>query len=302
MQELLSLEFSIFSMMAVGFILKMLNIVGEGAEKTVSGIVISVVLPCNIVLSFMVDMTDNMISDCLWVIALSTLIQIIAVIYSKIAFRNCGKDEYCNLYFAMICSNASFLGNPISEGVFGSYGLMIASIYLIPQRFMMWSAGLAAYSGMSDKAMAFKKIITHPCVIACVTGFVCMIFRISFPDFILSPVQLLGRCNTALSMMAVGMVLCKIDLRSVINKTVVAYTIHRLVIMPLIIYVICLFLPVGKTVSGVSVLLAAMPAGATTGMLAVKYERKPEFAANLIFFSTVCSVPAIIVWSVILTM
>ena len=70
----------------------------------------------------------------------------------------------------MICSNAGFLGSPIAEGVFGAPGLMLASLYLIPQRIMMWSEGLAIYSGVSDKKSTIKKVVTHPCVIACVLG------------------------------------------------------------------------------------------------------------------------------------
>ena len=52
--------------------------------------------------------------------------------------------------------------------------------------------------------------------------------------------------------------------------------------------------------TGVSVLLAAMPAGATTTMLAAKYDRDPQFATKLVVFTTLCSIPAIFIWSVIL--
>lgn len=41
------------------------------------------------------------------------------------------------IQYGVICSNAGFLGNPLAEGIFGSEGLMLASIYLIPQRIVM---------------------------------------------------------------------------------------------------------------------------------------------------------------------
>ena len=53
-------------------------------------------------------------------------------------------------------------------------------------------------------------------------------------------------------------------------------------------------------VTGVSVLLAAMPAGATTGMLASKYGRDPVFASRLIVFTTLCSLPALFLWTLVL--
>ena len=38
------------------------------------------------------------------------------------------------MQYATVASNAGFLGNPVAEGVFGSVGLALASVYLIPQR------------------------------------------------------------------------------------------------------------------------------------------------------------------------
>ena len=78
-------------------------------------------------------------------------IQLRPLVYGKLAFRKENADRRCSLGYAMICSNAGFLGNAITEGVFGATGLMLTSIYLIPQRIMMWSEGLAIYSGVSDK-------------------------------------------------------------------------------------------------------------------------------------------------------
>lgn len=127
-----------------------------------------------------------------------------------------------------------------------------------------------------------------------------MLTKVELPSVILTPLQTLGRCNTALSMLVIGMILADIDLKKLVDKTVAAYTVLRLVIIPLIVYVVCLLLPINDVVRGVCVILAAMPAGATTSMLAAKYECDPEFATKLVVFSTVCSIPAIIVWSMIL--
>ncbi|MBR1711467.1 MAG: AEC family transporter [Clostridia bacterium] len=300
MQELLSLEFNIFVMVAVGFLVGKLKIVGKEGEKNITDLVLLVILPCNIFNSFMTKLTSDMAADCLWILGISIGIQVLAVIYGKLAFKKQTEDERCNLAYAMICSNAGFLGNPVAEGVFGSLGLMLGSIYLIPQRIMMWSEGLAIFSGVSDKKAAAKKVITHPCVIACILGLIVMISGMTVPALILAPIQTLAKCNTAMSMMVIGMILSEIDLTRLVDKTVAMFTIHRLVILPTIVFIACSLLPVSKTVTGVSTLLAAMPAGATTTMLASKYDRDPKFATRIVIFSTLCSIPAIMLWSLIL--
>ncbi|MBR6322735.1 MAG: AEC family transporter, partial [Lachnospiraceae bacterium] len=279
---------------------KKIKIVGDEGQKNITDLVIYVILPCNIVTSFLNGMTKDTLRDCLAVLLISIGIQVFAVIYGKLLYRKQPEDRKKNLVYGIICSNAGFLGNPIAEGVFGATGLMYASVYLIPQRIMMWSEGLAIYSGDKNIKGTVKKVLTHPCVIACVIGIILMLTGVQLPAPVLTPLQTIGRCNTALSMFVIGMILADIDFRTIIDKTVIWFTVNRLILIPALVFGICLLLPVSPTVRGVSVLLAAMPAGATTSMLALKYKRDPEFATKLVVFSTLCSIPAIMIWSMIL--
>lgn len=300
MKELLILQLTIFILLAVGFLVKKIKIIGAEGQKNITDLVIYIILPCNIVTSFLNGMTKDTLRDCIAILLISIGIQIFGVIYGKFLYRKQPEDRKKNLTYAIICSNAGFLGNPIAEGVYGATGLMYASVYLIPQRIMMWSEGLAIYSGDKNIRGTVKKVLTHPCVIACVIGIILMLTGVQLPSPVLTPLQTIGRCNTALSMFVIGMILADIDFRTMIDRTVVWYTVNRLIIIPTLVFGICLLLPVSPMVRGVSVLLAAMPAGATTSMLALKYKRDPEFATKLVVFSTLCSIPAIMIWSMIL--
>ncbi len=297
MYETLVLQATIFGIMAVGLLLRRLGIVGPQARKDLTAVVLNVILPCNIITSFMTEVSSGLIRDCIQVFLISVVIQLAALLYGKILARGESEARAMNIRYGIICSNAGFLGNPVAEGVFGPVGLMLASIYLIPQRIMMWSEGLAIYSGTANKKETVRKVLTHPCVIACFIGILLMLTGYEPPAIILTPVRTIGRCNTAMSMLVIGLILAEIDLKDMIDRSVIRYTIHRLVIIPLAILLILKLLPVSPLVRGLSVLLAAMPAGATTSMLASKYERDPQFAVKLVVFSTLCSIPAIILWS-----
>ena len=299
MKELIILQVTLFALVAVGFFAKRVHMVGREGQKNLTDLVINIVLPCNIITSFMIDPDAGLYKEMLAVLLISLGIQIFCVILGHFIFRGQNEDHRRSLRYATICSNAGFLGNPIAEGVYGELGLMYASIYLIPQRIMMWSEGIAIYSGEKDIKGTIKKVLTHPCVVSCAAGIILMVTGIKLPDVILQPIQTIGRCTTALSMLVVGMILSEINLKSILDKTVVEFTILRLVLIPLVVYLICLLLPISRTVLGVSVLLAAMPAGTTTSMLAAKYNRDPAFATKLVIFSTLCSIPAIMIWSII---
>ena len=301
MEKLLSLEFNIFVMMAVGFLLRRIHALGKEAERVITDLVLYVVLPCNIINSFVGEHTGIGAMEYLAILLISVGIQLLSLLYGKFAFPRETPDRRCCLAYGMISSNAGFLGNAIAEGVYGAAGLMLTSIYLIPQRIMMWSRGLALFSGVTDRKSTVKKVLTHPCVIACLLGLIIMACGWTVPGLLLTPIQQIGRCNTPLTMLMIGMILSEIDLKCLVDRTIARFTVHRLVLMPLVVWLVCLALSVNRTVTGVSVLLAAMPAGATTSMLSAKYHRDPQFATRMVVFSTLCSVPAIFLWSMILS-
>ena len=128
-----------------------------------------------------------------------------------------------------------------------------------------------------------------------------MMTGVKMPSALTGTVAALGNCNTALSMMVIGMILAEINWKEFGDWTIFRYAILCLVIIPEIIYIfVYCFLPNSKTVFGIRVLLAAMPAGATTSILADKYETEPEFATKMVILSTLLPLPTIFIWGMIL--
>jgi len=297
MEKLLTLQITIFGIIALGFLLKKINIITRQGQKELTNLVIYLVLPANILNSFLTENDTSVVGDMLAVLLISVTVQVLSPLYAKLLFPREEENRKKNLVFATLCSNAGFIGNPMAEGVFGSVGLMLASVFLIPQRIAMWSEGIAIYSGSSDRKATLKKVVTHPCVLACVLGVILMLLHVQLPNYLLTPLKTVGRCNTALSMLVIGMILADIDLKTIVDKTVIVFTIHRLAVIPAIVMLVLMCLPVSPLARGLCVLLTAMPAGATTAMLAEKYNRDPGFATKLVIFSTLCSIPAIAIWS-----
>ena len=77
MEKLLSMELRIFLMMAVGFVIRQLKVVGKEAERVITDLVLYVVLPCNIFISFLGDNTGVGVSDYLTVLLISIGIQLL---------------------------------------------------------------------------------------------------------------------------------------------------------------------------------------------------------------------------------
>ena len=103
-----------------------------------------------------------------------------------------------------------------------------------------------------------------------------------------------------MSMLVIGMILADADPRTLVDKDVLFYSVIRLIIIPFCVFIPCLMFHIDSLVKGVSVLLAAMPAGATTTILASKYDCEEEFSVNLVVFSTAASLITTPIWSLIL--
>lgn len=300
MREIISLQSTIFLLVLTGYIVKKRNIIGKQGQKNLTDLVIYVILPCNILKAFTAGQAGDHMKNYLLILGISIAIQIFCTFYGRIIYRKEPVGRRKCLEYGTICSNAGFLGNPIAEGIFGAEGLVLASFFLIPQRIMMWSVGLAVFTGTNDRKATVKKVVTHPCIIACVAGLILMIGKIQIPSGLEGAIEALGNCNTAMSMAVIGMILAEIDWKQFWDRTVLYYTLHRLLIIPACVFAACYLLGVSHEVLGVSVLLTSMPAGATTSILAEKYGMESEFATKMVVVSTCISLFTICIWSVIL--
>lgn len=300
MQQLVNLQFTMFSMIAAGVILKKAGIIGEEGQNNITDLVIFLILPCNIIKSFMVEFSTNILLTFAGVLIISILIQVGCSLLGRVLYQKMELPKKKCLQYATICSNAGFLGNPVAEGVFGSLGLTLASIYLIPQRIVMWSAGISVFTESPDRKTLVKKVLTHPCIIACMLGILLMVSQLQLPGFLTAAIQTVSSCNTALSMMVIGMILADMNARSMLDNKVLYFTIIRLILIPVFVYLPCKLFSIDPLITGVCVLLAAMPAGATTSILASKYNGDAEFATNLVIVSTLASLITTPAWSAIL--
>lgn len=311
MNSLLRLQFTIFALIGIGIFLRKIDMVGKEGQKNITDLVINVVLPCNIVMSFVQDIDKSALYDCIYVFLISVGIQILCLVYARTAYKNMDEARKKCLIYGILVSNAGFLGNPVAQGLYGDMGLMLASVYLTPLRIMMWSEGVALFSGSKDTKETAVKVATHPCVIACVLGIIILVTKVFtgvtiLPSFLTSLLDTIGKCNTGLSMLVIGMIVSDVKPSDFLDRLVFRYSMERLVLIPGVIALLLLPLVkmglISSLVLGLCVILAAMPAATTTSMMSAKYNCVPEFGAKMVVVSTVLSIPSIFVWSLLLSL
>lgn len=296
--NLLSLQAELFLLLAAGFYFRR-KVVGEGFERGLTDVILDLILPCNIVTSFQIEMNAQLLRSTISVLAVSMANQLACLALGAVIYRRRAREKWPVMKYGSLCSNAGFLGTPVAEGIWGSQGVMLASVYLIPQRIFMWSAGVGFFH--REKKNVALKLLTNPCILASVIGLVLMAAQASLPLFLDRTVRALGQCNTGMSMFLIGMVASRIKLRDFLDRDVLYLTAVRLVLIPLLVFLSCRLLAVDQLTAGVAVLLAAMPVAGTSAVLAAKYDAAPEFAASSVAVSTALSMFAIPAWGLLLS-
>ncbi|MFQ8705910.1 MAG: AEC family transporter [Thomasclavelia sp.] len=290
--NLMDLQIEIFILMIIGYILRKTNIISKENRKSLTDLVIYIILPANIIYSFMIKMDETIIRSGFTILIVSVAIQLGCQVFGKYFFIKTLPRQQSVLQYGTICSNAGFMGSPLIQGLYGLDGLLFASIYLIPQRIVMWSGGVACFTSAKGKDVV-KKVITHPCIIAVFIGLIIMIGQIELPNYLTVSIKALSGCTMSLSMIVIGGILAEIRFRDVINKLTIYYSFIRLILIPLIVLLGCLIVKLPVLVIAVATVLAGMPAGSTTAILAEKYQGDSKLAVEIVFLSTALSLVTI---------
>lgn len=286
----------LFLLMILGAVLKKIGVITKEGKSVLADLVIYVTLPCSIIKSFQIEFNASIFQSSAVILVISCLVQAGCYFLNLFLYPGIDKKKKKVLRYSTMISNAGILGNPIAEGIFGSMGLFYASIYLIPQRMVMWSLGLTYFTECPDRKTLLKKVCTHPCILAVFAGFVMMIFQIELPGVLNATVRSLNNANTAMSMIFIGTVLADAKLSSLVNPLTCYYCAVRLALIPALVFLACHVAGTDSLVTGVSVVLAGMPAASTVAILASKYDGDAVFATKCVVFSTLLSMITVPLW------
>lgn len=297
---LFKMQGMMFLLMALGLLLRKRGLITAEGKQLLTDLVLFVTLPASILKSFQMEMTHEIVMGSLAVIIVALLIQLGAYLLGLVVYPGRKDEDKRVLQYATICSNAGILGNTIAEGIFGATGLLYASIYTIPQRTFMWSVGLTYFTTAPSRKALFKKVITHPCILAVFAGMILMITQYTLPEPLNITVKTISNGNTFLAMLLVGSILAEIPFRELLDKEAFYYSFVRLILVPLLVYVACRIAHVDSLVTSVCVVLSGMPSAATTAVLASRYHKNEKLGVKLVVLSTLLSIVTVPIWCIFL--
>lgn len=286
--KMVDVQTVLFIYMAVGFGCRKAGIFNDVARDKLTDFVVFVTLPCMIFESFNMAFSLESLKQGALALLIAVGMSCVALLLGKVLYNRFPYEEKSILQYGTLVSNSGFAGLPVVSGAYGDEGLFLGSLFIIPTRILMWSAGISLFT-RADAKQAVKKVLLNPGIIAVEVGLVRMLFQIPLPHFVDTAVDNLGGCTSPMAMALVGAILVDVPLKTVFDLKSFYLVAVRQFLLPGICLAALRLLHVNPLTIGVSVVITGMPIGSTTAILAQKYVADAKFASKCVFISTLTS-------------
>ena len=297
--QLINQVIVLFIIMAVGFYAKKKKFLNSAVDKGLSELLLNITLPFMIITSFNIKYEPAMVNNARKIFIYSFLIHISLIFISKIFFSKFRIKRQQVFRFITIFSNVGFMGYPVLESIYGGIGVFYAAIFNIAFNILVWTVGVMLFTGEKDfKSM--KKALANPALIAVFIGLILFAFSIKLPFPIENSLKLVGATTTPISMIIVGSMLAEMHFKDAFSDLSVYYAaVIRLIIVPMIVYIVLKMFKVDELLLTICVILQAMPAAVMAPIIAEKYGGDRLLASQCVFITTIVSgitIPIIILF------
>jgi len=274
-------------LIALGYYLNRSGKMNAGAEKGIAELTIDIAFPALIFTNIVKDFDLNMLKEYLIVPTAGLIVTLISIGILLMLARllNYTKREGEEFAFIAAFSNNIFIGAPICLALFGSQGLILAILYDFGMQIILWTLGIWLLKDNSQNAESnFLANIFSPPVIGLLAGVAFVLLDINLPEAILNITGSIGNITVPLAMIFIGLQLAKSSFKSIAgSRKIYIISALRLLVFPLLVYVVLGWFSLGPLLRGVMTLESAMPVFASSSVIMGKYGHKSDLASEVIF-------------------
>jgi predicted permease len=300
----------------IGFFARKQRIVEERFSSSLAALIFNFIFPCAVISSLQTeyDPASIMNGGALLGISIISMLILLALglLVNKISGR---KDDLSRiLLINLMFTNFTYMAFPIMEMLYGSIGKFYIAVYTIPVRILFYIVTPLVFTIGKDKsasptgkqiARGVLRAILSPPVLAVPVGLFIYFFSIRIPEPFSTVIEKLSSTASPLGMILCGVTLAAIPLSRIWReKRLFVIAALRLFIAPAIMlglwFLVSSFVTVDPVVAKVSILYCALPAAATTTVLAIKAQSDATKAAQCVFITTLLSILTLPLWVEIL--
>ncbi len=281
-------------LMMIGMASYKIKLVDTGTNKKLSDLVLMLVNPILIFMSYQREFDAKLLHGLLISILLAIITHGVAIALS-VPFIHRKKQENNHVIerFAVVYSNCGFIGIPLVNGIFHSEGVFYITAYMTVFNLFVWTHGVIIMTGKKDRRTLISAILS-PAMLATFVGFLFFLTRIKIPSILYSSLNYIGEMNTPLAMLVAGVTIAQTNIIELVKRVRLYYVaIVKLFIVPLVLVLVYRMFPIPREVILTSILAAACPTAVTINLFCIRFQKDSVYASQLFAVTTILSVISI---------
>ena len=278
-----------FIIVVIGALCYKFKLINDEGRKQLSDLVLNIVNPLLIFLSYQADMRRDLLEGFFWAALMGAGTFAVFIFLSKVIFRNKRSKDNVIERFSIIYSNCGFMGTPLIFGVFGAEGVFIQNGFFTVFNLFVWTHGVMAMSGEKNIRTIFRAL-RSPALIAVGAGLICFFVQFKLHDVVYTALNNVAEMTTPLAMIVAGGSIMSVGLlKSIKNLRVYLIAAVKLLVFPCIGFALIMFLPCADIPKLITLIEFSCPTATIGTMFAVRYNKNPEYAAQIFAVSTLLS-------------
>ena len=281
----------LFLMMFCGFLSIKTRLISNEGITGLNNLVIYFSLPCLTIAKLQQSVDPALVKDLITVFLLACLTMSLFGLLSRYVFFRREPAQRRSVYASM-CTfpNVGYMGYPVMTAAFGAGNLIYGVLYVAAFNVLSWSVGVVMFD---RSALDLRRLLKIPTLIASMLGIALFALEIRLPGPVFNFLDSMGSITTPLAMFIIGSRLAQLCLDDMKDVKLLLACVLRLLIYPLIAYLLLTVLGFSGLVRAVVVLCSGMPAAAQLVIQADTYGGDVKVASRAVAVSTLLSIATI---------
>lgn len=257
--------------------------------KSVSSIALYLMMPT---LVFRTFYTIDLDRQYLYIVLFSFLLLYSIILLVKMISRimHFSPSMESGLILSSAFMNSGNYGTPVILFAFGEKGFLYSVSFIVFQSIIMHSFGVYyAARGNTGFKTSIKAIFKIPAIYAFLLAIIWKEFHLPMIASFYRSIDLVANATIPTVMLVLGMQLSQISIAKIDWSKASISIILRLIISPLIAWIIIIWLPMDPLLEKVLIVSSAMPTAATTTMYALQFDSEPKFVSSITLLTTILS-------------
>ncbi|WP_100374126.1 AEC family transporter [Bacillus sp. FJAT-45037] len=258
--------------------------------KAISTVAIYIMTPC---LVFRTFYTAELDMQYLYMVVFSAILLTSIIIINKIyaKLKKFPQSIENGLILSTAFMNSGNYGAPIILFAYGNMGFAYSVSFLVLQAIIMNFFGVYyAAKGKAGIKVAIKSVLAMPATYAVIVALLLKPLNWEIPNNLFLTVDIIAEATVPTVMVILGMQLAHIKWDNFSWGHITYGVVVRLILSPIIAFIIVSLLPIDPLLAKVLIVSAAMPSAATIVIYAVQFNSEPKLVSSITLITTLVSI------------